>query len=254
METGNVVEKIRLNDLVTIEGSKYKGKQGVVTKINTKFVRVKIEGQEKDAVIGMGNVKVIPGEVFEMPHEDQLQPVTVMPPEKKKKKKKVKKAPEGAEIEVVDYAIPESKDVGGLDADDTTEEYEVSPSMLDKLKALALGQPLPCDNLSDHPSEDEAIDISDKIPDIDEALSLRQENEDLKKELKLRDALEAKSHMLEESIRAKDIDIHYLEDELEKYRKLPPAPMEPTPNYKTINIVPTWSSEQVGFLIKHLKG
>ena len=51
METGNVVEKIRMNDLVLIEGSKYKGKQGVVTKINTKFVRVKIEGHEKDAVI-----------------------------------------------------------------------------------------------------------------------------------------------------------------------------------------------------------
>ena len=94
METGNVVEKIRMNDLVLIEGSKYKGKQGVVTKINTKFVRVKIEGQEKDAVIGMGNVKVIPGEVFEMPHEDQLQPVSVMPPEKKEKKTRKKKAPQ----------------------------------------------------------------------------------------------------------------------------------------------------------------
>ena len=248
--SGHVVEKIRINDLVRIEGSKYKGKQGVVTKINTKFVRVKIEGHEKDAVIGMGNVKVIPGEVFEMPHEDQLQPVTVMP-EKKSRKKKVKK-----EVEVVDYILPESEDVGGLD---------VGPTMEEKLKALALGTLAlgTCDNLSEHPSEDEAIDISDKLPDIDEALSLRAENEDLKKALKLKDTLEAKTHMLEETIRSKEIDIHYLEDELEKYKKTvaeqpAPAPMEPSHNYKTINIVSKetdgvgWSSEQVGFLIKHL--
>ena len=80
------------------------------------------------------------------------------------------------EIEVVDYAIPESNDVGGLD---------VGPTMTEKLKILALGL-APLDNLSEHPSEEEAIDISDKLPDIDEALSLRQENEDLKKELKLK--------------------------------------------------------------------
>ena len=135
--------------------------------------------------------------------------------------------------------------------------------MLEKLKALALGQPLPDDQLSDHPSEEDPIDISDKLPDIDEALSLRAENEDLKKELELQKqenlrgrGLESKTHMLEDTIRCKDIDIHYLEDELEKHKKMAPVgspePMAPTPNYKTINIASTWSSEQVGFLIKHL--